>query len=276
MADQSDVEATLASLVTGILYPAGTNAASVLGSVCHIYRGWPNPAGLGTDLAAGNLTVTVMPDAGSFRVTTRYLDPPTNLTPAAPTLTVTVSGQTATIGGTASPGQVAGLIVDRAAFVHRTEAGDTPALVAAILASYIRGTRIAQVSGPSITIPGAGLLVGRVVADQTALAETRRQIQAFRIACWCPDPTTRDSLATLLDTALSQDSFIALPDNTQARLRLSRSITFDQSQNANLFRRDLIFNVEYATTVSDTLPALIIGSTAIAPNGGPTTQSLLG
>jgi hypothetical protein len=276
MADQSDVEATLAGLVNAILYPSGTNAASVLGSVCHIYRGWPNPANLDTDLAAGHLTVTVMPDAGSFRTTTRYIDPPSMPGPVTPTLTITVAGQTATIGGTAGTGQIAGLIVDNAAFVHRTAIGDTPELVAAILASYIRRTRIAQVTGAGITIPGAGLIIGRVVADQTALAETRRQVQSFRIACWCPDPTTRDSLASLLDTALSQNTFIALPDTTQARVRLRQSITFDQSQNANLFRRDLLFNVEYATTVSETLPSLIIGATAIAPNGGPTTQSLLG
>ncbi len=276
MADQSDVEATLASLVTAVLYPSGTNAASVLGSVCHIYRGWPNAANLDSDLAAGHLTVTVMSDAASFTVTTRYIDPPSMLATVTPSLTITVSGQTATIGGTAATGQVAGLIVDNAAFVHRTATGDTPELVAAILASYIRSTRIAQVTGTSITIPGAGLLIGRVVADQNALVETRRQTQSFRIACWCPDPTTRDSLASLLDTALSQDSFIALPDTTEARLRLRQSVTFDQSQNANLFRRDLIFTVEYATTVSETLPSLIIGSTAIAANGGPTTQSLLG
>jgi hypothetical protein len=276
MADQSDVEATLASRVTAILYPAGTAAASVLGSVCHIYRGWPNAANLDTDLAAGQLTVTVMSDPGAFRVTTRHIDPPATLAPVTPSLTIAVSGQAATIGGTAAPGQVAGLIVDSAAFVHRTAAGDTPERVAAILASYIRSVRIALVAGATITVPGAGEIIGRVVADQTALVETRRQLQGFRIACWCPDPATRDSLATLLDTALSQVSFITLPDSTAARLRLARSVTFDQSQNANLFRRDLIFDVEYATTAAATLPALIVGATAIAPNGGPVTHSLLG
>jgi hypothetical protein len=276
MADQSDIELTLASLVTAILYPSGSNAASVLGSVCRVFRGWPNAAALGADLSAGRLTVTITPDTGSFRVTTRYLDPPAMLAPVSPSLSIAVTGQTATITGTATLGQVAGLIVDNTAFVHRTATGDTPSLVAAILASYIRTVRIAQVSGASITIPGAGLIIPRVVADQNALAETRRQRQSFRMSCWCPDPTTRDSLAVLLDTALSQLTFITLPDSTQARLQLSHSLTFDQSQNANLFRRDLIFTVEYATTVSETLPSLIVGDARITPNGGPTTQSLLG
>ncbi len=281
MADQSDVEATLASLVTSTLYPQGPNAPSVLGSLCRIFRGWPNAAALDADLAAGRINVTITPDPCHYRITTRYIDPPAFLAPIAPTLAITVAGQTATITttgttGAVAPGQLAGLLVDNAAYVHRTEAGDTPALVAGILASYIRTARIVQLSGASLTIPGTGLIIPRVVADQQATLETRRQVQGFRVACWCPDPTTRDAAASLLDGTLSQSPFISLPDTSQARLRLSGTTTFDQSQNANLYRRDLLFAVEYATTVTETLPSLIATNARLAPDGGPTTRSLLG
>jgi len=276
MADQSDVEATLANLVTSVLYPQGAGAASVLGSVCRIFRGWPNPAALDADLAASRLTITISPDPGQFRISSRYIDPPLALDPVTPSLALAVSRQTVTFSGQPNPGQLAGLLVDNAAYVHRTVAGDTLPLVAAILGSYIRTRRVALVTGSSLTIPGAGSIIARVVADQPAISETRRQQQGMRVACWCPNPTTRDTVAALIDSALSQMPFVILPDTTSARLRLTNTITFDQSQNANLFRRDLLFTVEYATTVTQSLPSLFAGDARITPNGGPTTQSLLG
>ena len=274
MADQSDVEATLATLVTTTLYPEGTNAPSVLGSLCRIYRGWPNAAALSTDLAQGHITVTIHPGE-AYRVTTRHIDPPQPLSAVIPTLAITTDTSTATFAGVASTGQLAGLLIDNKAFVHRTAIGDTPALVASILASYIRTLRPTTVSNATITIQGARQIIGRVVADQQTQTVTRRQAQDFRLTCWCPDPASRDTTAALLDTALSTTPFITLPDNTSARLRLVRSLTFDQSQNANLYRRDLVFDAEYATTITTTLPALIFGDTNIIPNGSQ-AQTLLG
>ena len=275
MADLSDVETAIAALVEAILYPQGTSAPSILGTLTRVYRGWPNPAALNTDLAAGNVNITVFPDAQARRNTTRFIDPPTPAAPVAPTLTVTVSGQSVTFGGSASLGQLAGLLIDNAAFVHRTQPGDTPEGVAATLAAYIRTSRIAQLSGASITIPGAGSVIGRVVADQSAQAETRRQLQTIRLSCWCPTPTTRDTAAAAIDQALSLTNYLTMPDGTAARLQEAGTLVFDQSQNANLYRRDLLLEVEYATTASETLPAMIFGLSRLLPNGNA-TQTLLG
>ena len=275
MADLSDVETALATLLEGVLYPQGTEAPSILGVLTRVYRGWPNPAALNADLAAGNVNITIFPDPRPQRNTTRYIDPPNPAAAVSPTLTVSVSGQTATFGGTAGLGQVAGLLIDNSAFVHRTQSGDTPEGVAATLAAYIRTTRIAQVSGASVAIPGAGSVIGRVVADQSAQAETRRQTQALRLTCWCPTPALRDTAASAIDLALSQTNFLALPDGASARLRGDGTLVFDQSQNANLYRRDLLIEAEYATMASETLPALIFGLSRLLPNGNA-TQPLLG
>lgn len=72
MADQSDVEVTLVSLTSAALYPNGTAGASVPGADCRIYRGWPNPAALDSDLRAGIINVTVFPSHGAGQITTRY------------------------------------------------------------------------------------------------------------------------------------------------------------------------------------------------------------
>jgi hypothetical protein len=275
MADQSDVEAALTRLVSAAIYPQGTNVSSILGADCRIYRGWPNAAALNADLAGKRVNITVFPEPRQQLNTTRWS---AEFMPAAlvtPTLTVSVDGTAATFGGTADPGQVAGLLADNMAVVHRTETGDTPAMVAAILASYLRTQRAAVLSDAVVTVPGARLLIGRVVADQSFTEELRRQLQRFRITCWCPDPASRDAIAAAVDTALAAQTFIPLPDGTQGRLRFVSSAVFDQSQDAQLYRRDLVYSVDYSTTQTTTLPSMIFGDATFAPRGSGIVQTLL-
>lgn len=154
MADQSDVENALVSAITNILYPSGSSSGGVLTQTVKIYRGWPNTASLRTDLAAGTLNVTVFPKADTSRNTTRWAEGLVSTGGATPSLTVNVTGPCATFAGSADTGQLAGLLVDLLAVVHRTVTGDTPELVAAVLAELIRTRRIAVVAGATITVPG--------------------------------------------------------------------------------------------------------------------------
>lgn len=263
MADQADVEAVLAALAAASLYPNGTANPSVPGPDCRIYRGWPNPSALDADLAAGRINVTVFPLEFKLRNVTRF---PAHWTPLdihAPTLKASVSGISATLYGTASAGQLAGLLVDGRTYVYRTQANDTPESVAANLASLVRADRIALLTNASVAIPGAAQLEARTVADGGALMEVRRQEQHFRLTAWCPDPATRDATASAIDADFATRPFIDLPDGTQGRLLYAGTAVFDQSQDAALYRRDLIYSVEYATTRSTTQPAMLFGTGAI-------------
>lgn len=275
MADQSDVENALTQLVGGAIYPQGTNAPSILGVTCRIYRGWPNAAALNADLAANRVNVTVFPDARQQLNTTRWSAEFMPAAPVAPTLTVSVAGRTATFGGSAGPGQVAGLLADNLAVVHRIEVGDTPALVAAILAGYLRTQRPAVLSDAAVTVPEATVLIGRVVADQSFTQELRRQSQRFRITFWCPDPASRDAAAAAVDAALAAQFFLTLPDGTSGRLRFVSSSVFDESEDAQLYRRDLLYSVDYSTTLVSTLPSMIFGDTTLARAGAGVVQTLL-
>jgi hypothetical protein len=280
MADQSDVEQALVARIVTALYPAGADAGSVVGATCRVYRGWPNAAALDADLGANRVNVTVFPDGAGGRNTTRWPDQFTDAPSVAAALSVLVAGSTATIFGSAAAGQVVGLMVDTQTVAHRTTDGDTPELVAAILAAMIgnpadgRG-RPVQVAGASLTIPGAGLLLGRVVADQSVLSETRRQCQPFRISAWCSNASSRDSVCAAVDGALAGLAFIDLPDGTAGNLRYLSTTDFDQSLNARLYRRDLLYSVDYATTQTQTLPSMLFGTVTIAADGGPVTASRL-
>lgn len=259
MADQSDVEDALVARVSAALYPQGEDAGSVIGSLCRIYRGWPNAAALDADLAARHVNVTVFPVEGSQRNTTRWMGE-WRATPVTPTLQADVSGETVRMSGGAGVGQLVGIAADGKTYVYRTQAGDTPDLVAAALAAQVRKDRIAQLAGSSITIPGAARLLARVVADAPATRQVRRQSQVFRITAWCPSPESRDAAIASIDAALAATTFLDLADGSTGRLRYDSTATLDQSQDAALYRRDLLYSVDYPTTLTSLQPSMLFGT----------------
>ncbi len=258
MADLSDVEAALVSAVTGVIYPSGVAAANVIGAPVRIYRGWPLLGPLGNDLAAGvaNISVFSMPDASHN--TTRWA-PVANTTAGVTTLTVTVSGNSASFGGIGGSGQVAGLLVANKPFVYRGRAGDTPALVAAMIAEAVRAQRACWLSGSTVSVPGASSIVARVVADGSLLTEWARQKQGFRISAWCPNPMVRDQICSLVGNSLATQSFLTLADGTGGRVRYRSTASFDDDQDAQQYRRDLVYDVEYGTTFEQAAPAMLFG-----------------
>ena len=259
MADQSDVETALVGLADGALYPNGPGTTSVPGADCRIYRGWPNPTALDADLRAGKVNVTVYPAPGAGRVSTRYVQEWTG-SAVLPSLTASINGTAVSFGGTVAPGQVAGVAIDGVSYAYRVRPSDNPALVAANLAVLVRADRLAQVTGSVLNLPGAGVLTARVVTDAPAKQETRRQSQLFRVTCWCPTPATRDATAGAIDVAMAQQRFIALADGTEGRVVYAGTTVFDQSQDALLYRRDLLYSVEYATVLAATQPSMLFGS----------------
>ncbi len=258
MADQSDVENALVALASDALYPNGSGGSSVAGPACRVYRGWPNSTALNSDLTAGIINVTVFPQGDPGHNTTRYLQE-RRQSRSQPTLTASASGVSVTIGGIANAGQLVGILVDKNSYVYGTRAGDTPETVAANLASSVASDWIVNVSGASVTVPGASSVMARVVADASVMHEVRRQEQGFRITCWCPTPATRDVTASAIDLSLVGFQFIPLAGGSQGRLQYHGTLVFDQSQDALLYRRDLLYRVEYPTTVSALQSAMLFG-----------------
>jgi hypothetical protein len=271
MADQSDVETALSAAVSTALYPNGAEQASIIAGTetCRIYRGWPAATPLEADLAAGVVNVTIFPATAAPQETTRY--PPTWQVPSliAPTLTVAVTGVAVSFAGKAAAGQVAGIAVDGATYSYVVRATDTTASVAASLAAPIRAAgRIVQISGATLSLPGAGRILARVVQSQNAIRETRRQRQEFKIICWCPTPMLRDQVAGAIDAALSGVYFLPLADGTGGRLTLGGGATSDQAENARLYRRDLVYLVDYPTTEASILPSMLFGTGTLGSAAG--------
>jgi hypothetical protein len=258
MADLSDVENALLGYLNNAIYPSGPLQPANLGVDCRIYRGWPIPARLNADLTAGIINVTVNPDTTVGETTTRFFPVWYGSTPKS-ALSVAVNGVTATISGTANSGQVVGLIIDGRPYSYRTVVGDTPQLIAANLMAAVQADRTALLAGSSLSIPGAHTVLGRVVVDTPVSKEVRRQSHNLRIGCWCPTPVLRDQVCSLLDSTLAALPFIVTDDEASTRITYRGTQIFDQSQNALLYRRDMVYQVEYPTLSSQTAPAMLFG-----------------
>lgn len=267
MADQADVETALAALAANALYPNGTAAASATGAVYRVYRGYPASPVLDVDLAAGIAHVSVTPAGGEVRNVTRYPRVWREVAPVTAVLSVAVNGVTAVFSGHCAMGQLAGVMVNEATFPYAVQANDSPATVASNLAAQIRAAGwIVDYAGSGLAVPGAERFVARVVAGAGALQEIRRQEQEFRISMWCPDPASRDAVAPLIDLALGQINFLPLADGSFGRVRFASVSVSDGGADADLYRRDLVYAVEYPTVLAQMTPAMLFGTTVTAIN----------
>lgn|GEM_PF-279921 len=264
MADISDVEEALCGAIFAAVYPGGLAQSSVTGFDVKIYRGWPANKTLNADLAAGTQTVTVFSQEKATRDTSRYPRVWRTVAVTEPTITVTVEGTSLTLAGTVTAGQLVGLIADGVAYSYQLLASDTLDTAAAGLAALVSG---ATSDGATVLAPPGVSIEGRVVGTGTAEMETRRQEQVFMVSVWCPTPGGRDALAAAIDNALSVIDWLTLSDGTVGRLLYRSTSESDLSENANLYRRNLDYSVEYPTTMLKTGPQMLFGVGTLAGTG---------
>lgn len=244
------------AFIAQTVYPTGTSNPSAITAPCKIYRGWPQPDSLDNDLAAGTVNISVFPMDVEKR-TTRFLTNWQPLPLAAVNLTLTAAGTTVIVGGSASSPLNVGIIVNGQAALYAVQASDTLTSIATALATLVNDITPATSSGPVITIPGANSLAARVGAVGSVLNEVRRQKRNFMVACWCATPTLRDTTASLVDSAFAAIDYLTLPDGTGGRILYERSPVEDRVEKERLYRRTLIYSVEYGTTQTQTTAQIL-------------------
>jgi len=248
MADLSDVVSVLGQKVADALYPNGTGQASAVGKDCKVVSGWPLPKDLDATLAAGNVQVSVYPVSGMDRNTTRYPKVWQEQSVTAATITLTVNVDTVTVGGTPGAGQTCLVSDSSGAYDYAVQAGDTLADIAAGLAAAIPG---ASAVGAVVTIPNAADLTAAVSTQGTAAMELRRQERVFKIIVWAPTPDLRDSVSKTVDAVFADLERLVMPDDFYARIIYAGTVETDDVQNQRIYRRDLNYRVEYATTKTE-------------------------
>lgn len=202
------------------------------------------------------VNVSVYPKPGYTRNTTRFplqwLDGPIT----QPTLSVSILGDTVTITGPAGVTQNVGIKTNQGAWAVAASPTDDASSVAAALRAFIPGS---SGSGPDVVMPSTDGLIARVGGTGIASKEVRRQLQGFQVTIWAPTPALRDSAASAADLSLAQTYWLTLPDGSQVWLTYDTSTVVDEPSEANLWRRDLIFTVEYPTTARMTAAQMLFG-----------------
>jgi hypothetical protein len=277
MADLSDVTAYLATAASNAAYPNGTSQPSVAAMDCRIFEGWPIPDQLDRDMLGQMLSgttvvprsggrvanVSVYPMPGTGIVVYQQQDQTYVITPPAISSTFTLVGNVITVTGQPAPGEYLTLVVDDA-YVYSQTGASTSALLNNLLTLttpiYDHNGILVGTAGPlstdypgtvatatTLTVPFGHSLVVRQGGAAVLGKVTHRQRQSVMVTVWAPTHGTRDSLAKAIDNAIKQVIKVAMPDTSQALIIYSRTNVSDERQATAIYRRDLIYDVEYAT-----------------------------
>lgn len=300
MADLSDVTNYLAHAAASAVYPNGTGQPSVANMDVRIYEGWPNGAQLDLDLGGQMMNtarppvavarpggpaanVSVYPMNGSTAAPFQILDNVYTLIPPVFGLTLTVTGvpgdanntvggyPTVTIAGQPAAGEYVTLIVDRG-HVYSATGVSTASIIAQLVAQALPLYPGTTSTGTTITVPASFDFTARQGAPGTLAKVTHRQHHEVMLSIWAPNHTARATIAAAIDVALKSKIMVALSDTSAAKVCYSRTNTTDEQTLITLYRRDLIYEIEYATLQQ--FPGYVITSTTLnvqAGNWGATT-----
>lgn len=98
--------------------------------------------------------------------------------------------------------------------------------------------------------------VGNDGTGGTAALELRRQTRAFLISVWAGDHARRDVAAAAIDAGLAAVSRLTLADGSVAVMTYASSRQDDEQQQAGIYRRDLLYALNYATTLVQALTVI--------------------
>ena len=208
--------------------------------------------------------VSIFEAPSYWRNTTRYFEEWQTSVQPTHTLTATVdtTGTIVTIGGTVSTTQNIALIVGFGGaakpYVYQVKATDTLNSIASALAALVNADTPASASGAAITISAAHKLIARVGGVGTVVKEEMRQTTRIFVNFWCPNPTIRDAVSKPVKNALCETHFLLLADGFAARLITCGDLLNDESEKPGLYRRLVMYDIEYPTTLSSPATEIIV------------------
>lgn len=278
MADLSDVTAYLAGAVASAAYPNGTSQPSVAAMDVRIFEGWPIPEQLDRDMLGQILSgtppvpvprtggpvanVSVYPMPGTGIVVYQQQDLTYIITPPTISSTFTLVGNLITVTGQIAVGEYLTLVIDDAAVCSQTGASTAAMLAALATEAQGKGYPSASATATTLTIPFGHSLVVRQGGAAVLGKVTHRQRQSVMVTVWAPTQAVRTMLAKAIDNAIKQVIKVAMPDTSQALVIYSRTNVSDERQATAIYRRDLIYDVDYATVFQ--FPGYVITSVNVS------------
>lgn len=279
MCDISDITAYLKGQALAAVYPNGVGANnSVAGMDVRIYEGWPVADQLELDVGGKTLigsangepitrpngpcaNVSIFPMTGGGHVY-QILNETYTISAPVINLKTSLDGDTLTVtSGTPATGEFITVICDDAHIYSKT--GATVADILAAIAGAAQFDYPAAIAtATTLTIPVEFSMVVRQGGVGVLGKVTNRQKQGVMVTVWAPTPESRTTLAAAIDNVIKQTIKPSMPDTSQAIVTYRTTIVADDKQTVTIYRRDLIYDIEYATV--EQFPGVTITSTQVS------------
>lgn len=270
MPDASTVEqqfvTEIAKILTSEVYePYAIGSVDTLGNApFRLMRGWPVDHQLNLDLQSSPpvTTVSVFSQPGQ-RNTTRFLRRMMVQTVSVPqpTMTASLDGSTVTFTGTGSANELISISLgNQHGMAIRLTDADTPTSVANKFATGLPATAFGngELLLP-INIP-ISIVIG---VDTTRLREVHRQCAVWRVTIWAQSPQLRDQFCALIDPNLQALDRFFFPDGSCSGPIIGAGFSVDDVvEKQNLWKRDLLYEVEYPTDAVEIVPVMTLGDLA--------------
>jgi hypothetical protein len=258
-----------------------------------ISEGWPIPDQLDRDMLGQMLSgsppmpvarpggpvvnVSVFPMPGTGIAVYQQQDDTYVITPPAIASTFTLVGNLITVSGQIDVGEYLTLVIDDAVVCSQTGASTAAMLTALATEAQGKGYPGASATATTLTIPFGHLLVVRQGGTAVLGKVTHRQKQPVMVTVWSPTPAARTTLSAAIDNVIKQKIKVTMPDTSQALVIYSRTNVLDDRETAAIYRRDLIYDVEYATVFE--FPGYVVTSVnvtinKVAPDPGANATAL--
>lgn len=289
MADISDVTGYLASAAVAAVYPNGTSQPSVANLDVRVFEGWPTPDQLDLDLGGKMLSgtpptphprpggpaanVSIYPMLGANVVPDQIMNATYTIIPPVYGMGITLTGTpgnistppTVTVSGQPTTGEYLTLIADRQ-FIYSASGTTTQSILTQLATQASANYPGVTSTATQISIPALFDFTARQGAPGTLARVIHRQKQEVMITTWAPNHTARSAIAAAIDVAIKNQILIVLPDTSTAKVCYNRTNMIDEQALITLYRRDLIYEVEYATLFQ--FPGYVITSTTLNIQAG--------
>lgn len=243
------------------VYPSGSGQPSVTGRPVTIFEGWPLQQSLDAAIAAGQSMVSVFPTrANGSGATFQVQNEDYLIVPPVHGMTITsIASGAVSVMGAPSAGEYLTIIADGRHAYSRSGA-DLPTILNLIAADAVAtypSVSVFAIGGPDLPLwqnaTGGGIqfptdrLKAHLGAPATKGRATHRQRAGVMVTVWAPNNADRNTLAKAIDVALKQVNRLTFPDTSQGLLVAQSFVQEDRLEPASIYRRDLVFSVEYAT-----------------------------
>lgn len=224
-----------------------TATANIAARKIYIYAGDPLKQNLDNDLRNGDINIAVFAQKGMTRNTTRIRDLYADPIIDAATIILDVVGNTITVNGSVTAGQVSVAIVNSIGYAYMAQTGDTLNTIATQLASLIPN---ASALNNVITINNTYDIQARVSVPGTMRRVLQSEEGIFRVRIIVPTAyqAIRELIGKTIQLAflkLEPRYYLEMPDGVSASIRAKGIDEINTYEFDLALMRDYLYLIEY-------------------------------